>query len=265
MRQAGLSLHRSAIVCRATKKKLALRNLGQEYGRGAIRCLTAATIARDSACDYQEAFRKTVYAVVSLLKSPPKQLCAGILDTSRFPECSEVRKLLWEFTRFAETGLPSGHLHAQSEWHPKLVLRMKHLVVRLKEKYGFEPHENPGLRLKKTGLPTRPLIDPKAEKSSVSPALRVETIHGVKGESLDAVLYLADREHVKAMVGGTRAELGRIGYVALTRARDLFWIGMEEQDATAYREALLAHKLLERRFEDQLELPIDARSVVGPS
>jgi hypothetical protein len=62
--------------------------------------------------------------------------------------------------------------------------------------------------------------------------------NGVKGESLDAVLYLADKEHVKALVNGTGTELGRIGYVALTRARNLFWLGLLKADAETYRTAL---------------------------
>jgi hypothetical protein len=47
-------------------------------------------------------------------------------------------------------------------------------------------------------------------------------VHKVKGESLDAVLYVAKKPHVRALLDGTGTEDGRIGYVALTRARDLF-------------------------------------------
>ena len=253
---AGLSLNKSAIVCRATKKKLALRNLGQEFGQGAIRHLTSATIARDLACDYQEAFKHTVYAIIALLKAPPRHLCAGIFDPARFPEYRQIRKLIWEFTRDPKKGLPSGTLNAESEWHIQLVLRVKILLDQLQSVHKLDSHEKVSIRLKKTGLPKRPLVDTNAAKSSVNAALRVETIHGVKGESLDAVLYLADKEHIKAMVTGIDTELGRIGYVALTRARDLFWLGITKEDAEIFREFLISHTFVERNYEEQLDLPI---------
>jgi malonyl CoA-acyl carrier protein transacylase len=48
------------------------------------------------------------------------------------------------------------------------------------------------------------------------------THHKEKGESLEVVLYVAEKGHVRALLNGTGTEEGRIGYVALTGARDLF-------------------------------------------
>lgn len=105
-----------------------------------------------------------------------------------------------------------------------------------------------GSRLKKTKLPDEPMVSSQVKKSVIDPALRVETIHGVKGESLDAVLYLADRDHVKAMIDGTSTELGRIGYVALTRARNLFWLGLKKEDSETCRDALLQQGFIEKEY-----------------
>ena len=256
VRAAGIRLSQSAVVCRATKKKRALRNLGQEYGQGTTKLFVSATMARDLARDYNEAFRLTVYAIVGLLKDPPRQVCAGILDPSRFPDFRDVRKIIWEFTRSPGQGLPSGSLHMQSEWHPKLLVNVKALLERLERDHQVVSQDNLNMRLKKTGLPAKVLVDANTERTAIDAALRVETIHGVKGESLDAVLYLADKEHVKALVNGTRTELGRIGYVALTRARDLFWLGILKADADAYRTALTAHTFVERQYDAQLNLPL---------
>jgi superfamily I DNA/RNA helicase len=253
---AGLSLSQSAVVCRATKKKQALRNLGQEYGQGATKLFVSATMARDLAQDYSEAFRLTVYATVGLLTKPPRQICAGILDPSRFPEYRDVRKIIWEFTRNPEQGLPSGSLHMQLEWHPKLLVSVKALLERLEKDHQLASQDNLNMRLKKTGLPAKALVDANTERAVIDAALRVETIHGVKGESLDAVLYLADKEHVKALVNGTGTELGRIGYVALTRARNLFWLGILKADADTYRTALTEHTFVERQYDAQLNLPL---------
>lgn len=256
VRAAGLSLSQSAVVCRATKKKQALRNLGQEYGQGATKLFASATMARDLAMDYNEAFKLTVYAIVGLLKNPPRQICAGILDPSRFPDFRIVRRIVWEFTRNPEQGLPSGSLHMQSEWHPKLLANVKALLERLEQDHCLPSQDNLNMRLKKTGLPAKVMVAAQAERAVIDAALRVETIHGVKGESLDAVLYLADKEHVKALVNGTGTELGRIGYVALTRARNLFWLGILKADADTYRTALTGHTFMERQYDAQLDLPL---------
>lgn len=64
-----------------------------------------------------------------------------------------------------------------------------------------------------------------------------ETIHGVKRGSLDTILYLADKDHVKAMISRIGTEVGHVGYVALTRARELFCLGLTTDDADSFREA----------------------------
>jgi UvrD-like helicase family protein len=245
---AGLNFGRSAIVCRALKKKQELRSYGPEFGQGTTKLFAAAVMARDAAADYQEAFRLTVRALVALLKTPPPYLCARILDISRYPEFREFRRVVWEFTRNSGTGLPAGTLKAESEWHPKLVQRVKALLGQIQGTFKYPPLDKLGFLLKKTKLPDVPMVDSQSKKSVIDPILRVETIHGVKGESLDAVLYLADKDHVKAMLDGTGTELGRIGYVALTRACNLFWLGLLADDAVTHRNALLQHSFVEKDY-----------------
>jgi hypothetical protein len=133
---------------------------------------------------------------------------------------------------------------------------VKALLERLEQDHQIASQDNLNMRLKKTGLPAKVLVDANMGRAAIDAALRVETIHSVKGESLDAVLYLADKEHVKALVNGTGTELGRIGYVALTCARDLFWLGILKADADAYRTALTEHTFVERQYDAQLNLPL---------
>lgn len=42
------------------------------------------------------------------------------------------------------------------------------------------------------------------------------------------MLYVAKKPHVRALLGGTGTEEGRIGYVALTRAKDIFVLAVPE-------------------------------------
>jgi ATP-dependent exoDNAse (exonuclease V) beta subunit len=51
-------------------------------------------------------------------------------------------------------------------------------------------------------------------------------VHQSKGESLDAVMYIASSDHAKKMLNGPDTELGRIGYVALTRAKNFFLLAV---------------------------------------
>lgn len=268
-RAAGLRLSESAIVCRATKKKKALRNLGQEYGQGLTKLFVSATLARDVARDYQEALRLIALAVASLLQNPPHQFCSNILDSSRIADYRDIRKVIWDFTRNSKAGLPSGSLDAESAWHSQLLVNVKGLLEHLERDHKLSSKGNLTMRLKKTGLPAAKLVGANKERIEIDAGLRVETIHGVKGESLDAVLYLADKEHVEALVNGTGTELGRIGYVALTRARNLFWLGLTKTDANIYRSLLTGHGFVERQYDPQLELPLQrcanqAHNAVNP-
>ncbi len=65
------------------------------------------------------------------------------------------------------------------------------------------------------------------------------TVHQAKGESLDAVLYVATKDHVRALLAGTNSEVGRIGYVAVTRAKNLLWLGVPASAINEMRPALL--------------------------
>lgn len=65
--------------------------------------------------------------------------------------------------------------------------------------------------------------------------------HQVKGESLDAVPYLAAKEHIVALLAGVNTEVGRIGYVAGTRAGDLLWLAVPATALPELRPALLAN------------------------
>jgi superfamily I DNA/RNA helicase len=71
----------------------------------------------------------------------------------------------------------------------------------------------------------------------------VSTVHKVKGQSLEAVLYVAKKGHVRALLDGTRTEDGRIGYVAVTRARNLFVLAVPETGLSEFEIELQAKGL----------------------
>jgi superfamily I DNA/RNA helicase len=75
-------------------------------------------------------------------------------------------------------------------------------------------------------------------------SFRTSTVHRVKGESLDAVLYVDKKSHVRALLDDADTEDGRIGYVALTRAKDLFVLAVPDTALRAFEPELLAAGLV---------------------
>src|SRR5690606_17245032 len=142
--------------------------------------------------------------------------------------------------RNSNTGLPSTSLQANTEWHPLLLTRVKALLATLEKDHGLKPVDNIGMRLAKTKLPNAPLAAAEDLAASSAARIRVDTVHQAKGESLDAVLYMATKEHITAMLDGVASEVGRIGYVAVTRARDLLWLGVPANSLSELRPKLVA-------------------------
>lgn len=60
----------------------------------------------------------------------------------------------------------------------------------------------------------------------------------MKGEGVTAVLYLARTADINKLVEGTTTEDGRIGYVAVTRARDLLLLAVPNTAKKALLQAI---------------------------
>lgn len=242
---SGLSAERSAVVCRGSAAVESLAGTAAAMGQGLIKQFARAAVLRDKRKDYLGAFRAVAGCIAGLLQKPGDGWLASLTQPARHPEMKPIRREIWTFTRSAELGLPAASLVADTEWHPRLVPRVKALLDRLEKRYGLPQGENVGNRLKKTELLNRPLQpaeDLATEKQSV---LRVDTVHKVKGESLDALLFLAEKDHAEALLRGVDTELGRIGYVAATRARNLLWVAIPAAALPALRPILLAKGFVE--------------------
>jgi superfamily I DNA/RNA helicase len=97
--------------------------------------------------------------------------------------------------------------------------------------------------LAKKALENRPLVEVVDLVQVDVPTFRVSTVHKVKGESLEAVLYVAKKGHVRALLDGINTEEGRIGYVAVTRARNLFVLAVPETCLSEFEVDLQAKGL----------------------
>lgn len=240
MSAAGADSSRSAILCRAKKLAGTVRGDDAPAGQGVVKALAAAAVLRDRRKDFLKAFQRVAVAVVALLDNAPPGLASQIMHPSSNPADRELRKAIWAFTRDSANGLPSSTLVANSQWHAQLLSRIKPLLVNLETKFCLKQAPNLGNKLCKRALPNAPLASTEELANSGTTTLRIDTVHKAKGESLDAVLYLATKEHAQALLGGVSTEVGRIGYVAATRARNLLWVAVPHNSLKDLRPQFVA-------------------------
>ncbi|TDR32162.1 UvrD-helicase domain-containing protein [Hydromonas duriensis] len=231
---ANLNLKSSAVVCRNSDLVNTLTGENTPVGFGLVKGFVKAAILRDKHQDYLNAFKIVASCISKLLIDPPKNITVVITH----PEFRSLRHEIWSFIRNPDLGLPSTSLIADTEWHPLLLERVKVLLSSLQLKFGLKIVDRLGNKLTVRELPNSPLvIEAEIEKNII---LRVDTVHQVKGESLDSVLYLATSKNITDLLNGLDTENGRIGYVAVTRARYLFWLGVPEKSLNNLRSTLIS-------------------------
>lgn len=236
--KCDLASDKSAVLCRANKLVETLLGESQHVGTGAVRRLAAASAARDNAGDVHRAFNLVAEALEqSLLDAPPRGFAAHLSDPRRHPELLPARRLVWKFARSPAEGLPSGALQANTDWIVRLRQVIATLLAEIEALTGLKSAENLNRRLAAKALPAAPVCS--LDQAIVKP-LRIDTVHGAKGESLDAVLYIVTKAHLEHLLAGVGTELGRIGYVAVTRPRDLLWVAVPHTILPKHRNALEA-------------------------
>jgi hypothetical protein len=210
-----------------------------EQGQGIVKSLTEAVVSRDKLRLMEDAYGHACVGIVGLLAEEHGDLISQLSKLGKLPEYLKLRRAIWSFVRDAETGLPAGTLLADTEWHPLMVARTKAFVARLSSDFGLTIGDNLGQKLSKKALQNKPLIQLPDLAQSDLPRFRVSTVHKVKGESLEAVMYVASKEHARALLDGTKTEVGRIGYVAVTRARNLFVLAVPENCLHEFEDELV--------------------------
>jgi len=259
---AGLHVRNAAIVCRSTPMVKRFGGADEAKGQGIVRGFTEAAIARDQLGNYPEAFKVALRCVIALLADDHRDIASRLARGGR--EVAALRRAMWMFVRNPETGLPKGSLLAVSQWHPALVSNVRNLLARLKSEFGLDPCATIGQRLKKSDLVDAPLFqtpDPAAP-AAAAVALRADTVHQVKGESIDAVMYVATKQHAVEMLAGVGTEDGRIGYVALTRARNLFLLAVPTNTLSELKPQLLLKGFLSVGEDG---MPVRTEPVTGVS
>jgi hypothetical protein len=227
------------VVCRSSDWADTWSGGENGQGQGIVKSLAEATISRDKLRLMEDAYRHACAGIVGLLADEHRDLISQLSRNSTRPEHLKLRRAIWSFVREPETGLPSGTLLADTEWHPLMAGRAKTFVAKLSSDFGLRVGDNLGQKLAKKALESKPLIQLPDLAQADLPRFRVSTVHKVKGESLAAVMYVASKEHVRALLDGTTTEVGRIGYVAVTRARNLFVLAVPDSCLREFEDELV--------------------------
>lgn len=155
-----------------------------------------------------------------------------------------LRRLVWRLIRDPAAGIPLSELPAKSEWLPALKKNLAAWLDLVEAQTSFRRVESWPHRVKSNKLPDGPLVAADFGQNEWA-GLRFGTVHSVKGEGIPAVMYLAVKANLDALVAGTKEEDGRIGFVAATRARDLLVVAIPKKTSDDVIKALKGFGLTE--------------------
>ena len=231
--QAGVSINSTAVVCRAHRQLESLRGkLNYTDLKGKAKDLAKAAFLRDSRRDYRGASRTVKRIVRELTGDDPLWERIDTDRTSR--ERMAVELAIWKFVKSPDRLTPVSQLG--DTWIPSIRTQLTKLI----EEMGLQCDAKLGNHIKTTGLSAAQKALPLFESVQNFPEVRQDTIHQVKGESIDAVLVIGSPNFwnsvMAAVRNGDNTEDRRLAYVAMTRARHLLVVGLPKGHYDKYRE-----------------------------
>ena len=221
--QAGVSINSAAVLCRGREQLESLRGtVNYTKLQGKAKRLATAAFLRDSRHDYRGAFDTVERIVRELTGDDP--LWERIDTDPNSPECMAVASAIWKFVKSPDRLPPVSDLGAT--WIPSMRTQLASLI----EEIGVQCDATLGHHIKATGLSTGQKASPLFESVDEFPEVRQDTIHQVKGESINAVLVIGSTKFwnsvTMAVRTGKNTEDRRLAYVAMTRARHLLVVGL---------------------------------------
>ena len=221
--QARVTIDSAAVVCRGHGQLESLRGKVNYTGlKGKTKRLATAAFLRDSRLDYRKA-SQIVESILRELKGDDP-LWERVDSDRPSPARMAVSLAIWKFVKCPDRLLPLSQ--RGNRWIPAMRKQLANLI----EGIGLQCDIQLGRHIKTTGLTTVQKALPLFESVSESPKVRQDTIHQVKGESIDAVLVVGSAKFWNSVVAdvrnGDNTEDRRLAYVAMTRARHLLVVGL---------------------------------------
>lgn len=216
----------SAIICRGHQQVEGIQ--GQvTYTRlqGETKKLARASFVRDCQKDYKIAFKIVMASIRAIVED--QGLWHRFDEDQESEESQRVRLAIWRFVK-SDSGLPSVRLTG-NQW----IGQLRETLGSVIQEIGAENTPNLNLKIRKRGLDDQQMELPLLEAEALFPAIRQETIHQVKGESIDGVLVLGSSKFWNSVVdaitkgiNSADSEDRRLAYVAMTRARHLLLVAL---------------------------------------
>jgi superfamily I DNA/RNA helicase len=212
LKAADYNFDESAVLCRGGRLLATVLTGSEEIGQSAVKHFAAASAEFAQRGDIATTLQHCAKGVMLLIDGLPISFISNLKTLDREATSVQMRRLVWMLIRNPVSGIPLANLKAKSEWLPAL-------KANLETWFGSVEAKTPYRRVDTW------IIKVNFGQNEWS-GLRFGTVHSVKGEGIPAVMYLAKKKQVDALVAGTHDEEGRIGYVAATRARDLLVIAI---------------------------------------
>lgn len=242
---AGYSVSDAAVLCRGGGLLSKLSTESTQVGQSAVKHFATAAIEREQGADISKVLEHCAKGVMAIVSGLPDSFVADLKGMRGGEHMKTLRRLIWSLIRTPATGIPLATLSARAGWLKQLKENLNAWLTLVEEKTPFKREPTWTNRVTATELPkTGPLIALNIGRNDWS-ALRCGTVHSAKGEGIAAVMYLTDKDDLKALVGGTGGEEGRIGFVAATRARDLLVVAIPKGTPTDVLDQLKAHGFTE--------------------
>ena len=221
--QAGVSINAAAVVCRGHKQLESLRGkVNYTKLQGKAKRLAKAAFLRDTRHDYRGASQTVERIVRELTGDDP--LWERIDDDPKSREGMAVSLAIWRFVKSPNRLTPVSQLG--DRWIPSIRKQLDNLIGEI----GLQCDTKLGHHIKTTGLSPAQKALPLFESAHQFPEVRYDTIHQVKGESIDGVLVIGSAKFWNSVLAavrkGANTEDRRLAYVAMTRARHLLVVGL---------------------------------------
>jgi superfamily I DNA/RNA helicase len=223
LRRTQIQKTESAIICRAHDQLQEIRGEATyTHLVGEARRLAEASFMRDCRKNYKKAYQMVEASIRSIVDN--KDLWDKVDDFPDSEEAIKIRLAIWRFVK-NETGLPPVRLPG-GEWIDRIRDGLTNVITEI----GIQACPNLNPRINKKGLKTEQMELPLLQAKTLFPEIRQDTIHQVKGESIDAVLVLGSvsfwNSVVKAAENGLNTEDKRLAYVAMTRSRHVLLVSL---------------------------------------
>lgn len=241
LNSAGYEVGDSAILCRGNGLLEKLSTESNQVGQSAVKHFATAAIEREQASDISKVLEHCAKGVMAIVTGLPDSFVSDLKSMRGDANMKMLRRLIWPLIRTPATGIPLATLSARTGWLKQLKENLDAWLKQVEEKTIFKREPTWIYRVTATELPKAgPLIAVDLGQNEWS-ALRCGTVHSAKGEGIPAIMYLTDKDDLKALVGGTADEEGRIGFVAATRAQDLLVIAIPAGTPPEVVNQLKAH------------------------